>query len=77
MKQPVIYKRFSIRLSDFSSETWEATKQWFNIFKCKTNKKCQEVDPVSSKTVLGKSKEEIKMSQYTKVGGFVTMGSAL
>lgn len=25
-------------------------------------------NPVSSKTVLGKSKEEIKMSQYTKVG---------
>ena len=54
MKQLVTYKGHSIRLSaDFPSETWEVRKQWFNIFKCKTNKqKVSSKNPVSGKTVL-------------------------
>ena len=69
-KQLVIYKQFSIRLSDFSSETWEARKQRLNTFKCKTNqRKVSSKNPISGKTVLQESEEEIKTSQHTKAEG--------
>lgn len=76
-KQPAIYKWFSIRLSDFSSETWEATKQWFNIFKCKTNKKCQVRILYPAKLSFERARKKLRCLNIQKLEGFVTTGSAL
>ena len=52
-KRAVTYKGRPIRLvTDLSFETWQARKEWQEIFKVMNGKKCAAENPLSSKSVI-------------------------
>ena len=76
-KHALTYKGRPIRLvTDLSTETWQARKEWQEIFNVMNRKKCAAKSPLSSKSVIQNRRRDKDLPKQ-KLKEFITTNPAL
>ena len=69
-KQALTYKGRHIRIvADFSTETWQARKEWQEIFNVMNRKNYAAKNPLSSKSVIQNTRRNKGFPKQTKTAG--------
>ena len=77
-KHALTYKGRPIRLvADLSTETWQARKEWQEIFNVMNRKKYAAENPLSRKSVIQNRRREKGLPKQKKLKEFITTKPSL